>query len=97
MLQKAGPSSLTAFAEAAGYDRTTLNRTVRPLEVAGLVHSSPGPDRRMRIISVTQEAKERMRSAQIYWEKAQQRISDALGPDQEALFATLDKIEELRP
>ena len=96
MLQRAGPSTLTQFAEATGYDRTTLNRTLKPLEEAGLVVSSTAADRRTRIVRVTDEARAVMRRGQPHWEEAQKRIEDQLGPDHSALFAILDRIEELR-
>jgi len=98
MLQRAGPCSLTALAEATGHDRSTLNRTLRPLEQAGLVASSPcGEDLRARIVGITDEARAAMRAAQPHWEAAQDRIRRALGPDHDHLFASLDRIEELRP
>ena len=96
MLQRSGPSSLTQFAEAAGYDRTTLNRTLKPLEAAGLVASSPSKDKRTRIVDVTDAGKAAMRRGQPRWEEAQQRIEEKLGADHGALFALLDRIEELR-
>ena len=96
LLQRAGPSTLTQFAEATGYDRTTLNRTLKPLEAAGLVASSASADKRTRIVSVTDEAKAVMRRGQPYWEAAQKRIEDKLGADHAALFQILDRIEELR-
>ena len=76
MLQRSGPSSLTQFAEAAGYDRTTLNRTLKPLEAAGLVASSPSKDKRTRIVGVTDAGKAAMRRGQPRWEEAQQRIEE---------------------
>src|SRR3546814_17427421 len=48
MLQRAGPSSLSDFAAARCYDRTTLNRTPGTLEEKGLIPSEPGKDRRSR-------------------------------------------------
>lgn len=96
MLQRAGPSSLTALADATGHDRTTLNRNLGPLEKAGLVRSSKGRDRRARIVCITDQARARMRDAYPLWEKAQRKVSEALGADQDPLFAILDKIEELR-
>jgi DNA-binding MarR family transcriptional regulator len=97
MLQRAGPCSLTALAAATGHDRTTLNRTLRPLEAAGLVDSSPcGEDQRARIVQVTEKARAAMRAAQPHWEAAQARIRAALGADHDRLFASLDRIEELR-
>ena len=98
MLQRAGPCSLTALAEATGHDRSTLNRTLRPLERDGLVDSQPcGKDQRARIVSVTDAARAAMRQAQPHWQAAQARICEALGEgDQDRLFASLDRIEALR-
>ena len=96
MLQRSGPSSLTAFAEATAYDRTTLNRTLGSLEERGLIRSEAGTDRRNRIVAITEEARETMRRAQPYWEEAQARIEAALGSDHARLFTLLDRIEELR-
>ena len=96
MLQRAGPCSLTVFAEAAGYDRTTLNRTLAPLEKAGFVASSTGKDQRARIVAVTPAARAAMKRGQPLWEEAQARVAAALGPDRDALFALLDRVEGLR-
>lgn len=96
MLQRAGPSSLTEFGAATGFDRTTLNRTLKPLEQAGYVQSAGGKDQRARIVSVTDGGKAAMRKGQPLWEQAQRRIEKALGADHAALFAILDKVEELR-
>jgi DNA-binding MarR family transcriptional regulator len=96
MLQRVGPCSLTQFAEATGHDRTTLNRTVKPLERDGFVRSEGGKDQRTRIVGVTDKAQALMREAQPHWEEAQKRIEEKLGPDHAALFAILDRIEELR-
>lgn len=96
MLERTGPSSLTRFAAATGHDRTTLNRTLRPLEAGGLVQSTTGRDKRARIVSVTAEAREAMAAAHPLWQEAQKRIETALGADHAALFTLLDRIEELR-
>lgn len=96
MLQRAGPCSLTEFAAATGHDRTTLNRTLKPLEVAGFVASRCGADQRARIVEITAEARAAMRRAQPNWEAAEARIEAALGTDRAALFAILDRVEGLR-
>lgn len=96
MLQRAGPCSLTALAEATGHDRTTLNRTLAPLERAGLVASAAGGDRRARIVSITDRARAALKKAQPAWEEVQARIDALLGPDRIALFAILDRVEELQ-
>jgi DNA-binding MarR family transcriptional regulator len=96
LLGRAGPSSLTDFAAATGHDRTTLNRTLRPLERAGLIRSSTGGDRRARIVEITSEGEKKVGEAKPLWEEAQQRMEEVLGPDQPRLFALLDRIERLR-
>ena len=97
MLQRAGPSSLTEFGKLTGYDRTTLNRTLRPLQDAGFVASCGGKDLRARIVSVTDRARVAMRAAQPLWEDAQARMRSALGEDHDRLFSILDRVEGLRP
>lgn len=96
MLQRAGPCTLTEFGSATGHDRTTLNRTVKPLEAAGLIASSPGADQRTRVVQVTDAGREAMARAHPHWEEAQRRVEEKLGPDYKELFAILDRIEELK-
>jgi DNA-binding MarR family transcriptional regulator len=95
MLQRAGPCSLTALGAATGHDRTTLNRTLKPLEAAGFVESIEGGDRRARVVQVTPAAREAMARTQPLWEAAQARMTDSLGGDKDRLFALLDRIEGL--
>jgi DNA-binding MarR family transcriptional regulator len=96
LLDRAGPSTLTAFAEATGHDRTTLSRTLRPLEEEGLIAFAPGRDRRSRIARLTETGEERMRDAKPRWDEAQREMEKLLGPEQPRLFALLDRIERLR-
>lgn len=95
MLQRAGPCSLSALAEATGHDRTTLTRTLRPLEEAGYVASSAGDDHRTRIVEITGCAKTAMRRAHSYWRDAQARVEAVVGYDRKALFEVLDRIETM--
>ncbi|MDT9600784.1 MarR family winged helix-turn-helix transcriptional regulator [Sphingosinicella rhizophila] len=95
-LQRAGPSSLTKFAALSGHDRSTLNRTLAPLEKAGFVRSSCGTDQRTRIVTATETADRRLELAEPYWAAAQDRLGATLGADRDALFAMLDRIEALR-
>ncbi len=95
-LARTGPGSLTAFGEATCYDRSTLNRTLRPLEEAGYVASAAGPDRRARLIDITDKARSVIAAAEPHWRDAEARIDEALGEQRDALFAILDRVEELR-
>jgi DNA-binding MarR family transcriptional regulator len=96
MLERAGPCSLTAFGEATGYDRTTLNRTLAPLEKAGFVACPCGDDRRARIVELTAAARASMKRGVPLWEQAQAKVEAALGGERAALFALLDRVEGLR-
>jgi DNA-binding MarR family transcriptional regulator len=96
MLERAGPCSLSEFGEATGHDRTTLNRTLGALEKQGLVESANGTDRRKRIVALTEEGRELAKRGTPYWREAEARIDEALGEDRAALFALLDRVEELR-
>jgi DNA-binding MarR family transcriptional regulator len=96
MLERAGPCSLTEFGDATGYDRTTLNRTLAPLEKAGFVACACGDDRRARIVEITPAARAEMKRGAPLWDAAQARVEAALGGERAALFALLDRIEGLR-
>jgi len=96
MLERAGPCSLTEFGAATGYDRTTLNRTLAPLEKAGFVSCGSGDDKRARIIEITPAARNLLRKGRPLWEEAQAKVDVALGGERDALFALLDRIEGLR-
>ena len=96
MLERAGPCSLTAFGEATGYDRTTLNRTLAPLQKAGFVACSCGGDKRARIVEITPAARAVMKRGAPLWEQAQAKVEAALGGERAALFALLDCVEALR-
>jgi DNA-binding MarR family transcriptional regulator len=96
MLQRAGPSTLSDFAEASCYDRTTLTRTLGALEEKGLIRSEVGNDRRRRMVSITDQARMAMRRARPRWEEAQASVEAVLGPDHARLFEILDRIEEMR-
>ncbi|HYD13336.1 MAG TPA: MarR family transcriptional regulator [Allosphingosinicella sp.] len=96
MLERAGPCSLTEFGAATGYDRTTLNRTLAPLERAGLVACCCGDDKRTRIVEITPAARAVIRKGRPLWEEAQAKVDAALGGERDRLFGLLDRIEGLR-
>lgn len=96
MLERAGPCSLTEFGAVTGYDRTTLNRTLAPLEKAGFVACACGEDKRARIVEITPAARAVLKKGHPLWEEAQAKVDAALGGERDALFALLDRIEGLR-
>lgn len=96
-LERIGPASLTALAEAACYDRTTLNRLLKPLERADLIRSSASKDLRARIVALSNSGKAALRHATPLWQAAQDKVKARMGGDLDQLHALLDRIGELRP
>ncbi|MBB5685324.1 MarR family winged helix-turn-helix transcriptional regulator [Sphingobium boeckii] len=94
-LDRAGPCSLTAFAERTGHDRTTLSRTIGALEAQGHVRFEAGADKRSRAVSLTEQGSAAIARALPCWSQAEDRIEALLGPDRARLFAILDRIEAL--
>lgn len=95
-LQRLGSAPLSSLAVAAALDRTTLNRTLRPLEENGFIRSTPGVDQRMRIVSLTDAGIAAIQTAYPLWEDVQHRVSTTLATDMPQLFTLLDRIEEIR-
>jgi DNA-binding MarR family transcriptional regulator len=89
VIRLTGTGTITALADAAVMDRTTLTRNLKPLAEAGLVAVREGDDARVREVTLT-AAGARLAAAQPYWEKAQRRMTDALGqPWMDRLLADL--------
>lgn len=94
--QRLGEVCISELAEATGYERSTLARTLRVLEKAGLVRLAGGDDQRTRRVALTDEGRAAIERALPRWEGAQAGISRKLGADKRsALFALLDDVERL--
>ena len=78
-LSLTGGAPMLRLAEELGLDRTTMTRNLVPLERDGLVVSAPGPDRRIRLIQLTEAGRRSLAKALPLWEKAQQRVIESLG------------------
>jgi DNA-binding MarR family transcriptional regulator len=80
-------TALAAVGEAnqkrlsAGFamDSTTLTRTLGLLRKQGWIRARRGKDRRERLFSLTKTGKQRMATAQPYWERAERRLRKELG------------------
>ena len=62
-------------------DRTSITRAVAPLERDGLIHSRPGADRRIRIVSVTSKGRKLVEDAAPKWREAQEALLETIGED----------------
>ena len=94
-LERAGPCSLTGLAVETGHDRTTLNRTLKPLLAAEWI-SAGEAGRRSRALALTDAGRAAILRALPHWEAAQDRVDAALGGRRQHLFDLLDRIEELQ-
>jgi len=71
-LNQGEPVPLGRVADALGLERTTLTRNLRPLEDAGWIESSPSPeDARIRLLSLSQAGRDKLRAAMPLWRQAQ--------------------------
>lgn len=90
--------SITALASATGLDRSTLGRNLRVLERAGLVALGSAGDARMRGVTLTDEARDRLAQAEPLWQGAQARIRATLSPGEaDVLHAALTRLADLDP
>jgi DNA-binding MarR family transcriptional regulator len=59
-------------------DETTLTRNLRPLIEAGWVATSPGEDRREKLVRLTEDGVAKLKAARPAWERAQERLRSRL-------------------
>ena len=78
-LELAGSLTQGRLGELLSLDSTTLSRTLRPLLGKGWVRSLPGEDRRERHFQLTPAGRRQLEYARPGWERAQQRLQNALG------------------
>jgi len=75
------PVTLKKLAETTVMDRTTMTRNLDLLKKKGLVRLASGRDRRERLVSLTDEGREKFQEALPLWKIAQDRILDQLGEE----------------
>jgi DNA-binding MarR family transcriptional regulator len=79
-LQRLGPMTINALAGELVMDRTTLGRTMLPLERDGLISVRDGTsDRRSKELHLTPAGAERLRAARKLWSEAQKRFEAVFG------------------
>ena len=85
--------SIASLSRPLGMDRSTLTRNLRPLEQNGLVTLGPEGHHRSRTLSITPKGEQILRKALPIWEKAQEKLCDALKkPHWTNLHAELDHV-----
>ena len=79
VLSENQPSTVNELSQALVMDRTTLARNLKPLEKADLIQSTPGDDRRTRLIELTTHGKNILNHSLPLWEQAQTEVIEKLG------------------
>jgi len=80
-LQGLGPMTINALARELVMDRTTLGRTMLPLERDGLIAIREGSlDRRSKELAVTKAGTERLQRAAKLWAQAQKEFEKRFDP-----------------
>ena len=77
-----GPMTINALARELVMDRTTLGRTMLPLERDGLIAVGTGAaDRRSKQLHLTKAGADRLRAAAKHWNQAQARFAESFGDE----------------
>lgn len=74
-----GTRTLGELADAAGMDRSTLTRNLKPLLANGLIRDARGDDARQRLIQVTAKGERAIAKAIPLWQRAQAQMSALFG------------------
>ena len=62
-------------------ERTSITRALAPLERDGLIHSRPGTDKRIRVVSVSTKGRRLIAGAEPKWRQAQEALLEMIGED----------------
>jgi DNA-binding MarR family transcriptional regulator len=84
-----GPMTINALARELVMDRTTLGRTMLPLERDGLIRIEDSAfDRRSKELHLTKAGAERLRAAAKLWKEAQRQFDEAFGSERASRLRT---------
>jgi DNA-binding MarR family transcriptional regulator len=87
---------LSDLAVLLATDRTSLTRALAPLERDGLLTSSPGTDRRKRIINLTDRGRRVLDEATPLWRGAQDALVSRIGEERwEHLMIELHRVSRI--
>lgn len=78
-LARCGPPSIHELAALMGMDRTSLTRTLVPLESRGMLLVERGEDRRSKVVRLTPEGRRARLMAEGHWRAAQDEVENRLG------------------
>jgi DNA-binding MarR family transcriptional regulator len=80
-IERFGPLSLTALAQACELDRSTVGRNVRVLERQGWVTQGEAQDLREAVVRLSAAGVDVLRRGAPLWRAAQERVESILGAE----------------
>ena len=93
VMSRVGPLTQKRMGEILAVDSTTLSRSLRPLEAAAWISSTPGSDRRERLWTISPTGKRKLHAIEPVWLRAQSELKRTLGQDGwEAMMRTNDAV-----
>jgi DNA-binding MarR family transcriptional regulator len=82
-LDRRGTAGIAELAEGMVMDRTTMTRTIAPLERDSLIKvTHTEDDRRRKVMALTREGRKRLAAARPLWRRAQAAFEVHFGPKQ---------------
>ena len=85
IVNREGPLTISELAEEMAMDRTTVTRSLGPLERDGNLSIIPHEkDRRIKVISITAQGREQLELALTKWRQAQADFEAAFGVERAA-------------
>ncbi|WP_421787024.1 MarR family winged helix-turn-helix transcriptional regulator [Hyphobacterium sp.] len=100
-LSRNGPTPLTALADELVMERTSLYRTIAPLQASGAIEIKAGGRGREKVAALTAQGEARIAAALPAWETAQSRVVSAIGAqrwaEMSALLLDIPEMLETRP
>ncbi len=80
-LNREGPTPLSRLADGLCIERTSLYRTIQPLESRGAIVMRQGHNRKIKIAELTKSGQELLQSVEPFWAAAQENVVSALGAE----------------
>src|SRR5258705_13703161 len=73
--------SISTLGRSMVIERTSITRALAPLERDGLIHSRPGTDKRIRVVSVSNKGRRLVADAEPNWRQTQEALPALIGED----------------
>lgn len=95
-LVREGATPLSELADILVMERTSLYRTISPLDMNGAVELKEGHNKKIKVAHITPYGKQLIKECEPLWQEAQNSFIETIGKDQwNAAFPILQSIPSL--